>query len=310
MQIIDLKHPERELELGECGLVLGNFDGVHRGHRALIDELKRLNAERRPQLPLGALCFKTPPSAYLGTPVPQLSTTEEKLELLKTAGLRFVILYDFPELRDLSPMDFVKDILIRDCHCMMAVCGFNYTFGAKGAGKPQDLVEWLGSQPRRSVSVVPAVTDGRHTVSSSEIRRMLELGHPEDATRMLGRPFSLTGTVLEGKSVGHKMGYPTANLVFPEGGLIPAHGVYAVTVKIGRRSYFGISNVGTRPTFDDGERVTCETFLFDFSGDLYGKTLQVSFLRFLRAERAFPSLQALQAQISRDILRTKEFFGI
>jgi riboflavin kinase/FMN adenylyltransferase len=309
MKVIDLKHRDRRFALRECGLVLGNFDGLHRGHRALINELKRLNTKRRPRLPLGALCFSTPPSAHLGIAVPQLSTNEEKFALMREAGLRFVVLLDFPEVMHLDPMDFVKDILIRDCHCMMAVCGFNYTFGAKAAGKAEDLANWLGTQPRREVSIVPAVTDGRHTVSSSEIRRSLEQGHPEDATRMLGRPYVLTGKVLPGKSVGHTMGYPTANLVFPKGALIPARGVYAVTVKIGRRTYLGISNVGTRPTFDDGDSVTCETFLFDFSGNLYDRPLTVSFLRFLRPERAFPSLDALQAQIREDILRTREFFN-
>jgi riboflavin kinase/FMN adenylyltransferase len=169
-------------------------------------------------------------------------------------------------------------------------------------------VRWLGSQPNHAVSVVPPVTDSGASVSSTTIRDMLERGHPEDATRLLGRPFTLTGKVQGGKQVGREMNTPTANLRFPANSVIPAHGVYAVTARVGRRSYFGISNVGVRPTFtDDGEHVTCETYLFDFNGDLYNKHITISFLHFLRAERAFPSKEALAAQIQKDVDRAKEY---
>lgn len=308
MQIIHLKHPDQAFDLTDCALCLGNFDGVHRGHRALIEELKKKNNERAERLPMGALLFSNPPSLFLSpTPVPQLNTLEEKLELLRKAGLRFVILYDFAELKDLSPDDFVQHILIGQCHCRLAVCGFNYTYGAKGSGNVETLLKTFGSQPNRTLSVVPAVMDGRHCVSSSVIRSMLEQGHPEDAARLLGRPFFLTGTVVDGRHVGTGMGVPTANLTFPAGGLIPAHGVYLTMVRIARRTYAAISNVGTRPTFDDGDTVNCETFIFDYNGDLYGKTLRVSFLRFLRAEKKFASMEKLKEQIKLDIARAKEY---
>ena len=308
MQIIHLKHPDREFALTDCALCLGNFDGVHRGHRALIDELKRKNAQRTERLPMGALLFSTPPSLFLSsTPIPQLNTLEEKLELLREAGLHFAIIYDFAQLKDLSPDDFVRRILIEQCHCRLAVCGFNYTYGAKGAGNVETLSDTFGSQPGRTLSVVPAVMDGRHCVSSSVIRSMLEQGHPEDAARLLGRPFFLTGTVIDGRHVGTGMGTPTANLTFPEGGLVPAHGVYLTMVRIARRTYAAISNVGTRPTFTDGDAVNCETFIFDYNGDLYGKTLRISFLRFLRAEKKFASMEELKKQIRLDIARAKEY---
>ena len=309
MKIVNLKKPNDDYPLSDCGLMLGNFDGVHRGHRALIDELKRLNKKRSPRLPLGAFCFLQHPAHHFGTPLPLLCDNDEKVELLRKAGLQFVIFCDFEELKDLSPEEFVANVLIRDCKCRIAVCGFNYTFGKKAAGKAEDLARWLGTQPGREVSIVPSVTDGRHVVSSSVIRNMLESGHPEDATRLLGRPYSLSGKVAGGKQKGRELSAPTANLHFPEGRLIPAHGVYAVTVKLGRRTYFGISNVGTRPTFDDGEQVTCETFLFDFHGDLYRQKIEVSFLHFLRSERRFDSEEALSAQIQKDIAKAKEYFS-
>ena len=308
MQIINLKTGE-PFPLLDCGLCLGNFDGVHLGHKALVKELIRLNSLRRDRLPLGALLFSKPPSAYLrGSAVPQLTTFEDKLRLLQREGLQFAVIVDFPELMNLSPDDFVREILINQCRCRIAVCGFNYSYGAKGAGTPEDLQRTFGSQPDRTVGIVPPVTDGKSTVSSTSVRELLAAGHPEDATRMLGYPFTLTGKVGKGRQVGKVMGYPTANLTFPEGLLVPAHGVYLTSVKIGRRSFFGISNVGVRPTFeDDSETVNCETFLFDFNGDLYGKTMQVSFLRFLRTERRFADPTALSEQIKKDIERAKSY---
>jgi riboflavin kinase/FMN adenylyltransferase len=306
MRIVHLKYPNREFELTDSALCLGNFDGVHRGHRALIEELKKKNAERELRLPMGALLFSTPPSLLLSaTPVPQLNTLEEKLELLREAGLHFAVIYDFAELKDLSPDDFVRRILIEQCHCRLAVCGFNYTYGAKGAGNVETLSDTFGSQPGRTLSVVSAVMDGRHCVSSSVIRSMLEQGHPEDAARLLGRPFFLTSRVTSGKHLGTKMGFPTANLEFPAGAPVPAHGVYAARVCICDQCYQAICNVGCRPTFDDGDAVNCEAFLFDFDGDLYGKTLRIYLLDFLRKEQKFDSREALERQIALDVAKTK-----
>lgn len=308
VQIIDLKHPEREFLPGDCGLCLGNFDGVHRGHLSLIKTLIEENKKRGVSLPLGAFLFKEPPSAVLARePVPQLNTLEEKLELLKDAGLRFAIIYDFKQIKDLSPDDFVRKILMQECQCRLAVCGFNYTYGAKGAGDAERLLATLGTQPNRKVVIVPPVMERDQTVSSTLIRTLLERGHPEDAARLLGRPFFVTGRVEDGRHVGTTMGFPTANLSFEKGLLIPAHGVYVSTIRIGRRTYTGISNVGTHPTFEDGDEANLETFIFDFKGDLYGKTLQVSLLRFLRAEKQFASTEELKQQIQKDIKRAKEY---
>ena len=310
MEIVNLKHPNEPIEWSACGLCLGNFDGVHLGHRALIDELKRLNAARDVKLPLGALCFSKPPSLYLSRhPVPQLATNEEKFRLFREAGLAFVVLFDFAELRDLAPEAFVYDILISKCRCQMAVCGFNYTYGARGSGNAETLAKTFAATPERTLSVVPPITDGRVTVSSSEIRRLLLAGHPEDAARMLGRPYAIVGKVKSGRQIGRLMGFPTANIAFPEGALVPAHGVYLSTVRIARRTYFGITNIGCRPTFETGGEVNAETFLFDYNGDLYKKELRVSLLRFLREEKHFPSREALEAQIQMDVERAKEYIG-
>ena len=311
MRVIQLNHKTVPLSLANgCGLCLGHFDGVHIGHRALVDELRRLNAARGQKLPLGVLCFTTPPTATLSkSPTPQLTTLEEKLSLMGAAGLDFAVLYDFPAIKDMPPVQFIDDILIGECNAKMLVCGFNYSFGARGAGTPADLLKHFGSKSDHSLSVMPPVTDGPYTVSSSLIRAMLQGGHPDDAARLLGRPYSLSGTVKDGRRLGRTMGLPTANLTFPAGGLVPMHGVYAVTVKIGKRTYTGICNIGVRPTVNDGKDVNCETFIFDFRGDLYGRSLEVFFLRFLREEQKFKDLAALEAQIRCDIERAKKHFG-
>ena len=309
MQIINLKKNGEAISLAEgCGLCLGHFDGVHVGHRALVTQLQKMNAARQAPLPLGIMCFSTPPTKTLDkNPTPQLSTLTQKLRLLGECGLDFAVLYDFPTIKDMSPDDFIRRVLIMDCNAKMLVCGFNYSFGARGAGKPEDLARYFATQPNRTLHVHPPVTMGGYTVSSSVVRTMLQNGHADDAARLLGRPYSLTGRVETGKQLGRTLGLPTANLTFPCDTLVPLHGVYAVTVRIGAKTFEGISNVGVRPTVTtDTATANCETFIFDFEGDLYGKEIEVQFLRHLREERRFESLATLQAQIKRDIEIAKE----
>ncbi|MBR7112417.1 MAG: bifunctional riboflavin kinase/FAD synthetase [Clostridia bacterium] len=292
------------------GLCLGHFDGVHVGHKALFEELKRRNAARAQKLPLGVLCFTTPPTATLNKqPTPQLTTLEEKLALIAAAGLDFAVLYDFPSIKDMPPEQFVSEILVGECNAKMLVCGFNYSFGAHGAGTPTDLERLFCTQDDRALSVMPPVTDGPLTVSSSLVRALLLGGHPDDAARLMARPYTLTGTVTDGRRLGRTMGLPTANLTFPDGALVPLHGVYAVTVKIGTRTYQGISNVGTRPTVNHGRDVNCETFIFDFKGELYGREIKICFLHFLREEQKFEGLDELEAQIRCDIERAKQYLS-
>jgi len=311
VQIIQFKRHGVPLSFANgCGLCLGHFDGVHIGHQALVGELRRLNEVREQKLPLGVLCFTAPPCATLSkSPTPQLTTLNEKLALMQAAGLDFAVLYDFPAVKDMTPERFITEILIGECNAKMLVCGFNYTFGAKGAGTPEDLLRHFGAQSDRKLSIMPPVKDGSYTVSSSLIRAMLQGGHPDDAARLLGRPYALSSVVKDGRHLGRTMGLPTANLTFPQGSLVPMRGVYAVTVQLGKRTYTGICNIGVRPTVNEGKDVNCEVFIFDFKGDLYGKDLTVNFLRFLREEQKFADLTALEAQIRYDIERAKKYFG-
>jgi len=308
MQLVSLDEKQPVTLEGGCGLCLGHFDGVHVGHRALFDELQQQARLRDDKLPLGVLLFTTPPTATLSkNPTPQLTSLDEKLKLIKAAGLDFAVLYDFPAIKDLSPEAFMDDILLGECHAELLVCGFNYSFGARGKGTPTDLLNRF-AKSGHTVSVMPPVLDGPYTVSSSLVRAMLLGGQPDDAARLLGRPYALTGRVADGRRIGRAMGFPTANLTFPTGMLVPMHGVYAVRVQLDATCYNGICNIGVRPTVNDGRDVNCETFIFDFNDDLYGKEMTVSFLHFLREERKFKALDELEAQIHLDVERARSYF--
>lgn len=308
MQLVSF-HKKQPVTLeGGCGLCLGHFDGVHIGHRALFAQLQQQSRLREKRLPLGVLLFTTPPTATLSkNPTPQLTSLEEKLALIEAAGLDFAVLYDFPTIKDLTPEAFIDGILLGECHAELLVCGFNYSFGARGKGTPTDLLNRFAKNGR-TVSVMPPVLDGPYTVSSSLVRAMLLGGQPDDAARLLGRPYALTGHVTDGRRIGRAMGFPTANLTFPTGMLVPLHGVYAVRVQVDNTCYYGICNVGVRPTVNDGRDVNCETFIFDFDGNLYGKEMTVCFLHFLREERKFTALGELEAQIHLDVERAKSYF--
>ena len=306
MQIISLNTSFSAPSLADgCGLCLGHFDGVHLGHRALVEELKQQNGQREIRLPLGAMLFTTPPTATLSAhPTPQLTTLEEKLALLGKAGLDFAVLYDFPAIKNLSPEQFIDDVLLRDCNARIVVCGFNYTFGARGAGTPETLRRVYAADGTRTLSVVPAFTLDGEPVSSSRIRALLEEGDAETATALLGRPYRMSGVVTGGKGLGRTMQIPTANLRFARWALVPAHGVYISQIAVDGMLYPAISNVGVRPTFEEGEEANCETFILDFDGDLYGKEITLEFHYFLRPEQKFDSLEKLKEQIHLDAAET------
>ncbi|MBQ9131632.1 MAG: riboflavin biosynthesis protein RibF, partial [Clostridia bacterium] len=237
-------------------------------------------------------------------PPAHLCTPEQKLERFLECGMEYAFLADFPTVRSYSPEEFANSILQAQCHCVAAVCGFNYRFGRNGAGTP----EMLGSILQIPVTVCPEIRVLDETVSSTRIRRLLNEGDPVQATQLLTRPYSLTAPVLHGKALGRTWGFPTVNQNFPADILIPRRGVYISSCTVDGVSYGGISNVGSRPTVDREAGINCETHLLDFSGDLYGREITVSFLQFLRPERQFESEQALREQIGQDLAQARDYF--
>ena len=285
-------------------LCLGNFDGVHLGHQALLSAARSMQAEYLPHARCGVLCFSPPSSDFLLKDSPKhLSTDQEKAERFAAAGMDFVLFADFLKMRELTPTDFINEILIKQCHCVGIVCGFNYRFGKGGAGSAQ-LLQSIKDLP---VFIQPEITCDGETVSSSRIRKLIREGNVEEAARLLTIPYSLTSPVLHGKALGRRWGAPTINQRFPLQAQIPRLGVYVTESEVDGVRYRGISNVGIRPTVESTEEVVCETFLFDFSGDLYEKNVKTSFLHFLRPEQKFESADMLQAQIASDIAKAKKF---
>lgn len=282
-------------------LALGVFDGVHLGHQSILRETV---AEARKSRKLAAaLTFDPHPLAVIrpDLEVPQLSTIEERAQIMESLGLDYLFVRTFDqEFSGLDPERFMADILRK---CYRASCifvGFNFNFGRGGRGTPETL-RLQGPLHGLQASVYDAVRVGRQTVSSTAIRHQLVQGRVGQAWRLLGRPYSLTGEVVPGDGRGRGLGFPTANLELPVGRVVPKPGVYAVRVEVSGTSYNGMANIGSAPTFGGG-RPWLEVHLCDFSGNLYGQTIRVHFITRLRPERQFAGSDELGAQLERDRL--------
>ncbi len=284
-------------------LCLGNFDGVHLAHAALLREGVRLSrvqaSARREDVSGGVLCFFHPSSdAFLsgGAPTNHLTTLREKLRLIAALGVDYAYLCDFSDVRCLSPTAFL-DLLVEKANCVGAVCGFNHRFGAGAVGTPETLVKHFGAD---AVSVMPEMTMAGVTVSATAIRARLWAGDAEGAAQLLGRPYSLETTVTGGKQLGRTLGFPTANQFFLPETLIPAHGVYAALCHTPDGCFPAVANVGTHPTVDEHARVNCESHLIGYRGDLYGQRMRTELFRYIRPEEHFADLDTLRAAIARD----------
>lgn len=309
VRIYDLRRGEFcDLPDAHFVLALGNFDGVHAAHMSLL-----LRAARLAQgygLKSAAWCFDPPSSAILLPSQKQLCTLQEKLSLLSNCGLDYVFLADFTSLRHLSPSEFILDVLQKRAHAVRIVCGFHFHFGKGGVGDTTLLQRFFGND---CVDIIPPVCIplGGQTavISSSAVRASLTQGNASDAARLLGRPYSLTAPVVHGKALGRTLGFPTVNQQVPTEKLMPKQGIYATCVDVGDEAYFGVTNVGVRPTVDAGDSlINCETHILDLNRDLYGQTVTVKFMHRLRDEQRFDSLDELQSAISQDIEHTKAYF--
>jgi riboflavin kinase / FMN adenylyltransferase len=279
-------------------VAIGNFDGVHRGHRAVIGAaLQKARASGRPA---AALTFEPHPRAFFnpGEPLFRLTDEAAKLRLLATTGLDGAIVLTFDAaLAGLSAEDFVSRILVERFAVSGAAIGFNFHFGMNRAGSP-DFLKALGETHGFAVEVVPLFKDQGRPVSSGPIRDALAAGRLHEAAEFLGYPWFVSGAVIHGDKRGRELGFPTANLTLDAAcGL--RHGIYAVRVALGRRRHDGVASFGRRPMFDTGA-VLLEVFLFDFTGDLYGQNIDVAFIDWIREERMFDSAQALIAQMKDD----------
>ncbi len=293
-------HSERAHNRALDGAVLaiGNFDGVHRGHRAVI-AVARKRAQTLGR-PAAALTFEPHPRRFFhpDEPLFRLIDEQNKLRLLAAAGLAGSIVLRFDAaLAHLSAEDFISRILVERYRVAGVTIGFDFHFGLNRVGSP-DYLAAQGAKLGFAVDIVPRFDDAGRPVRSGPIRAALEAGRIAEANELLGYPWFVSGNVVHGDKRGRALGYPTANLKLdPACGL--AHGIYAVRVGIGGRRYDGVASFGRRPMFDQGI-VLLEVHFFDFSGDLYGATIDVAFIAWIRPERVFDSIEELVRGIGED----------
>lgn len=289
-------------------IALGLFDGVHLGHAALLRRTRA--AAKRLRLPSAALTFDPPPAALLTGQAPKLiNTVRDRKDLIERLfQIDEVLVCGFDRnMMELPWEAYVEFFLCGRLNAVHIVCGRDHRFGHRGAGNAgrlQSLCARLGV----GCDVIDQVKRDGLPVSSTRIRTMLSGGDLDGAVALLGHPHCLTGTVVHGKHLGASLGTPTANLIIPSEVICPGFGVYATEVFVDGIGYEAVTNVGVRPTVDEAGSVTCEPWLLDFHGDLYGREIRIEFHRFLRPERKFPDLDALRAAILHNAQETRDYF--
>lgn len=280
---------------------IGFFDGVHLGHRFLIDQLKKVADERG--LPSAVITFRTHPRAVLHADYQPklLNTWEEKLAQLATTGVDYCLVLDFTlELSRFSAAEFITKILAEAFRVKALLIGYDHRFGHDRAEGFDQYVVYGKALGMDVIQALP-YDNGQTKVSSSEVRRLLAEGEVKQASVLLSYPYSLKGKIVKGHQVGRTIGFPTANLSVEDSRkILPGNGVYAVWAVLSGKRYKGMLSIGNRPTLDDGNSQSIEVYLLDFSGDLYGKEIEVSFMSKIRDNRKFPSLLALKSQLEQD----------
>ena len=283
---------------GGTAVAIGNFDGLHKGHQKLLTILK----EKAKELGVPSVLYTFydhPKKVMLGTGAQKLIYENgAKEKLISDSGVHTLFFEDFNKVRDLEPEEFVKEILIDKLNIKAAVIGANGRFGKKSAGDAPMLKE-LGKRYGFEVLVVEPIIIGDVVCSSTEVRAAIEAGDFAKCESLLGRPYSVSGVVVEDKHLGRTYGYPTANLIPDDARPDIKRGVYATVTKIGEKKYKSITNVGTT-SFDEIEKSRIETHILDFSGDLYGKKITVEFLYYMRDFKSFVTTDKLKSQLDED----------
>jgi len=288
---------------------IGNFDGVHRGHRSVID----LARKAAPEAPLGVVTFEPHPREFFAPAAPpfRLMSAAARASRLEKLGVDKLYQLNFnAALSGLTPEDFASKVLAEGLGLKHVVVGADFCFGKGRAGTAEDLIRF-GKDLGFGVTIAPLMEYSEHTVSSTAIRQALSDGRPRDAAAMLGHWHRIEGTVIGGEQRGRDLGFPTANMSI-DGLHPPAFGVYAVLVDVldgpHKGSYHDAASVGVRPMFD-GDHPNIETFLFDFTGDLYGATLSVGLVEYLRPEMTFDGLEGLIAQMDADCAKARDILA-
>ena len=278
-------------------VTLGKFNGVHRGHQKLIRRVGELGMKHD---------WKKTVMAFSNRDK-KLLTRQERIHMLEKMGIEFLVECTLDKkMMHMSPEEFVKEILVERLHAAHIVVGPDYRFGYQRKGNTLVLSQ-LGQIYGFEVEILSKEMDGPREISSTYVREQLNEGNIEKANQLLGYSFSTEGEVVHGRRLGRTIGVPTANLIPSKEKLMPPNGVYVTRTHFGEESYMGITNVGYKPTVGGEQFLGVETYLFDCAQDLYGREAKVEFFHFVRPERRFESLQALKAQLERDIETGKKY---
>ena len=282
----------------KTAVALGMFDGVHIGHRAVFERAESFD-EHGAEAAVFTFDSESLDDKH-GKSYRYVVPNSLKLDMIRQAGIKNICCADFSELRNYEAEEFVKVVLAGRMNAVKVVCGPDFRFGRGAAGNVDSLRKYGAKYGFEVSTVDPVVVDG-NVVSSSRIRELLSEGDVKKANALLGYSYKIKRSVEDGNHIGRTIDFPTINQSFEEGQLIPAYGVYATSVVIDGKQYDGITNIGVKPTVEKECKPLAETHILGFSGNLYGKTLEVSFSDFLRPERKFDSLDALKNQIKTDI---------
>lgn len=306
MKVIKIDYPLLKGDYSPSVAAIGYFDGLHLGHQGVIK--RAIDQARERNLLSSVITFDPHPREVLkkGEITSYITPLADKVEILRQIGIDIIYVIHFTwEFSQISPEQFIQEVLI-PLQIAGVVVGFDFRFGKGGAGTPALLKE--ATQGRLMVEVIDPVRHGEQKVSSSLIREKLKAGEMEEVAHFLSRPFTIKGVVIQGEKRGREIGFPTANLALAEWYLLPQNGVYGVRVDTGSGIYFGVMNIGVKPTFHSGHPLSVEVHLLDFAENLYDTTLRVEILFPIRPERKFNGIAELREQIDRDISFAKEKF--
>jgi riboflavin kinase/FMN adenylyltransferase len=289
-------------------VAIGKFDGLHQGHRKLLNEII---AQKEDGLKAAVFTFDPSPEIFFGmNPSRELSTNSEKRQLFEEIGIDILVEFPFnKETAAISPENFVIDILRGRMNAAFVAAGTDLSFGAMGKGNFElmsSLARHLGFEARK----IDKIERNRKIISSTLIRELVEKGEMEEAAACLGEPYRITGKIVHGRALGRRIGIPTLNQIPPADKLLPPFGVYYSEVKADGRVFKGMTNIGIKPTVTDEHRTTVETYLYHFSGDLYGEYADVKLLTFRRPEKRFADIKELQRTMQEDIRAGEIYHGL
>lgn len=288
-------------------VVLGNFDGVHKGHQKLF-EVAKYEAHKK-GLETVVFSFYPHPTWVIGNKRKSLlMSRRDKKQMIQHLGIDVLVEYPFTkEFANSSPEEFFIEVLVKKLNVCVLVVGSNYYFGKDKAGNAEFLKK-IGKQYGVEVHVVEAVMTEGKMISSSKIRNLILEGKIEEANEMLGHPYTVVGSVVQGKMLGRTLGFPTINLIADPDRVYPPNGVYVTKVKVYSKMYLGITNIGFNPTVS-GEKKMIETHLMEFNQSIYGEDVEIYFYHFIRPEKKFENIEALKKQIASDIEQVQYFFN-